>query len=133
MRRTLKEALLNDHQSNVGAPSQSRVFVDEGGDFVEFFANVESYRSEYVNSTISVYRSRKTNQIIGGQICGIEKTLQNLPGLRVEIIGARIMLSLLFTASMWTSGADPDGTKRLVYEEAKRLVNEIDSEVEITC
>ena len=131
----VRQLLHDSHEGSLPTINEPIIFIDEEADFVEFFASRESYRSEFVDPRFTAYRSRKTNQLIGGQICGIGEVLKKAPGLRVEICGGRLKLSALFTATAYIADTDPEGTKFLAYyEEVHRVVKRIgDPEVATNC
>lgn len=89
------------------------------GDCIEFLISDESFRAERLDSLVTVYYGRESKDVVGSLIKGVSKfireTLRRYPGFRIEIHGGRVKLSYLFTARLWDSEDNSEGTKTLIY------------------
>ncbi len=93
----------------------AQVLHDPDGDCIEFVATDDDFYAERVDSLVTVYRERESEEIIGCLIKGVHAFLEclseKLPGFRLEIVDQRIKLNMLFTAALWTSKPEGDDTE----------------------
>jgi hypothetical protein len=92
------------------------------GDCIEFVWAPDDYRALRLDGLVTVYYSRKTNQVVGGLIKGVrafcEKIKEKCPGFRLSIAVKPTSLEYIFLAQMWTEPPTPkDETITRTYEE----------------
>jgi hypothetical protein len=96
---------------------------DADGDCVEFIATNETFRAERIDSLVTVYIGRESNEVVGSLIKGVSSfikgAVERFPGFKIEIEHGRVKLEHLFTLRLWESDQDPDGTAVLVYRKLR--------------
>lgn len=114
-----------------------QVVHDPDGDCIEFLAVNEDFRAKRVNSLVTVYIGRESNEIVGSLIKGVNAVIKGIlddfPGFKVEIDGRRVRLQHIFTAKMWEAKYDDDkddGTIE-VYAKLRQLAEAKNAEVEL--
>ncbi len=111
---------------------------DPDGDCIEFLMSNESYRAERLDSLVTVYIGRRSNEVVGSLIKDVSKyvreALDRFPGFKIEIHDGRIKLEHLFTLRLWESPRDPKGTVVLVYQKLREIAvrNNIEAELDIS-
>ena len=111
---------------------------DPDGDCIEFLMSNESYRAERLDSLVTVYIGRRSNEVVGSLIKDVSKyvrdALDRFPGFKVEILDGRIKLEHLFTLRLWESPLDPKGTVVLVYQKLRDVAgrNNIEAELDVS-
>jgi hypothetical protein len=74
----------------------SRPYYSERGDALTlFFKDEESY-AERIDSLLTVYRSVKTEEVIGCEIKGVQNILKKLGSFGVNMESSKLNVSLLF-------------------------------------
>jgi hypothetical protein len=111
------------------------VFYDLVGDFVEFFQSKEPYEVEFIDPLFTVYKSKKTKRVIGGQLCHLHSVvlqiLECAPNFRVEIRDNEISLNALFTACKWTQTGHLSEAMVDVFNEVCEVTRALDGKVQI--
>lgn len=103
----LKES---DVQSTTFIPRP--LYTVEGDSLMFYLKDEESFRQR-IDDLLTVYRSFATNDIIGCQIKGVRRKLDELNKFRVTVTSEEVDLSLLFLTYMATTD---DSTVRHQYE-----------------
>jgi hypothetical protein len=96
---------------------------DADGDCIEFIVTNETFRAERIDSLVTVYIGRESNEVVGSLIKGVSSYIKGVvdrfPGFKIEIEDGRIKLEHLFTLGLWESDQDPDGTRVIVYKKLR--------------
>jgi len=112
---------------------QTFVFYDRCGDFVEFFAVREPYTCEFLDEHFTVYISRDSTRVIGGQLCQfrslVAKILERAPNFVIEVRNDEVSLNALFTAFQWTNTGELKEASVSIYEELREVVKQVDKPV----
>ncbi len=107
------------------------------GDCIEFLISNESFRAERLDHLVTVYYGRESRDVVGSLIKGVSsfiaEMIQRNPGFRIDIEGGRVKLSHLFTARIWKSEVDPEGTKTLVYLRQAAETEDVQVELDMAC
>jgi hypothetical protein len=109
--------------------------LNSDGDCFEFIATNETFRAERLDSLVTVYIGRESNEVVGCQIKGISKYVQevldNYPSFSIEIRDGRVRLECLFTLRLCEAYREPDGTKVRVYKQLRDAAGRTKAEIEI--
>ena len=110
---------------------------DADGDSIEFFMKRDPYFGERVDGSLTVFRSRDTNEIVGALVERVSvlcKTILGiLPGFKVEGCGGKLPLVHIFRARLWSLRAEEDKIVqiyRFLAEKAEEHKAEVKAEVE---
>ena len=94
---------------------------DPDGDCIEFLAKPDAFFAERIDDLVTVYYSQDTGEVIGSFIKGIsrfcQKTLERMPGFRIEIQAGRVSLQHIFLAQLWCENYEPDDLETLTYRK----------------
>jgi hypothetical protein len=90
----------NDKKRQAFTPSP--LYTPEGDSLMFFIKDEESFR-ERIDELLTVYRSVATNEIIGCQIKGVRRKLEELSKFLVTLKSDEVDLGLLFLTYMATS------------------------------
>ena len=105
------------------------------GDCVEFVAAPDDYRAHRIDGLVTVYYSRKTNQIIGSLIKGIhafcQKVLEKCPGFKIALESGPVKLEHIFLAKLWTQPNPQEVIVVRAYKELIEVAEENDIQFEI--
>ncbi len=115
-------------------PFEPTAYYDRDGDCIEFIAKPDDFYAERVDGILTVYRSRKDNEIMGSVIKGVSSLCENLlkiyPGFIVEVQEGTVRLAHLFTARMWSK--PPDEILVKTYQKLAEYAEEDDIRVEMS-
>ena len=82
---------------------------DPDGDCATFMFMQGAYKDSRINKWVTVFISRKTDNIIGCLIKDIRELLTVQPGLvNIEIHRGRVRIAVLLRASGWTQAVDDE-------------------------
>ncbi len=123
---TRQELTAEEYEKNLSegiVPAENfrpAAFYNHDGDCIEFFFSNEPFTAERLDSLLTVYRGRESNEVVGSLIKGVSKIfrgiLKRAPGFKIpEIRDGRVKLEYLITACLWSSERDPEGTEVAVY------------------
>jgi len=108
-------------------PFEPRASYDPDGDCIEFLAAPDSFYAERIDGLVTVYRSQKTDDIIGSLIKGARalcsRLSQTLPGLGIEIRDGSVRLRCLFQAELWTR--PPGKITVLTYQKLIQVARDV--------
>jgi len=112
------------------------VAYDADGDCVEFLSTGEGFYAERVDSLVTVYRSRESDEIIGSLVKGVrahlDKIIGKCPGFRVEVQDGKIKLSHLFSQRMWGEGDIlAEKALTLTYQKLRDVAEDCDAEADL--
>jgi len=105
-------------------PFEPFAYYDPDGDCVEFHFSNEPYHGRRLDGWVTVYYSEASDEVVGGLIKGVRgNLLKRFPGLRIEIHGGAIDISLLLRAPAWSSAAEEPTRKtyQAVIDKARAL------------
>ena len=109
--------------------------LNHDSDCFEFIATNETFRAERLDSLVTVYIGRQTNEVVGCLIKGVSKYVQDVldryPSFKVEIHDGRVKLGCLFTIRLCEAYQDPDGTKIRVYKQLVDVAKKTAAEIEV--
>ncbi|MCH8966360.1 MAG: hypothetical protein IID43_01660 [Planctomycetes bacterium] len=74
---------------------------DPDGDGIEFQLSNEPFRGERLDRWVTVYRSEKTDDIVGGLVKDVGKLTREFPGLDIEIHDGRVDVACILLAPAW--------------------------------
>jgi hypothetical protein len=107
---------------------------DADGDCIEFFAKPDPYYAKRIDALLTVYRSQKTQEIVGSLIKGVShvcrEILEKHPNFRVEIQDGKIRLVHIFRAKLWSLPRDEKAlveVYQFLTDEAERSMTEVDA------
>lgn len=111
-------------------------YLNSDGDCFEFIATDETFRAERLDSLITVYIGRESNEVVGCLIKGVsnyvQEVLDKYPSFKVEIHDGRVKLHCLFTLRLCEAYRDPDGKKVTVYKKLRDVAERTKAEITIT-
>lgn len=117
-----------------GAKFRPQAVYDRDGDCIEFLVSNESFYAERIDTLVTVYRSQRTDEIVGSLIKGVSKILRKFlrraPGFEIEIRDGRVRLEHVFNAYLWSS-PPPGRVVRLTYEKLREEAEANDIEVSL--
>lgn len=90
-----KEVLAKE---NMSTPFVPQVYYDPDVDCVEFITKADDFYAERIDELVTVYYSRKDNELIGSLIKGIASLLKRKPNLNILIKDGRVKLAHIFIA-----------------------------------
>ena len=109
-------------------------FYNHDGDCIEFFFSNEPFKAERLDSLVTVYRGRDSNEVVGSLIKGVSKLVKGIlkraPGFKIEIRDGRVKLEYLIMACLWSSERDPAGTEVKVYNTLREAAEQSDVETD---
>lgn len=115
-----------------GMKVRPQAVYDRDGDCIEFLVSNESFYAERIDTLVTVYRSQRTDEVIGSLSMGVSKMLRKFlrhaPGFEIEIRDGRVRLEHVFNAYLWSS-PPPGRVVRLIYEKLREEAEANDIEV----
>lgn len=112
-------------------------YYNPDGDCCEFIAMGESFRAERLDSLVTVYIGRRSNEVIGCLIQGVSRFVREIlgkyPGLKIEMQDGKVKLECLFSLRLCESYQEPDGSKVVLYKKLRDAAERINADLEIMC
>ena len=117
-------------------PFRPSAYYDPDGDCIEFLACPDNFYGERVDDLVTVYLSEESGEIVGALLKGVtgfcERTLQKLPGFKIEIEHGRVKLVAIFTAGLWSTDINPDHVKTVrAYKKLIDVATQTGVEVQL--
>lgn len=110
-----------------------QVVYDADGDCIEFIASNEDFEAVRVNSMLTLYVGRQSQEIAGSLIKGvhsiIKAILDEYPGFKLDVRGGKLRLEHTFTAKLWSSEDDDDTVD--VYLKLREVAEKTKAQVEL--
>ena len=109
-------------------PFQPNATYDPDGDCIEFIIKPENFYAHRVDDLLTVYRSEKTDELVGSFIKSVKsfcrKLIQQSPAFAVVVEEPPVRLSHLFVARLLQLPDRPDRKEmRMVAATYKELIN----------
>jgi hypothetical protein len=118
-----------------GPWSGPKVFLNRDGDCIELLLSNDSYRAQRLDSLVTVYVNRENGELVGALVKGvhsfIQKTVDRIPGFKIEIIDGKVKLEYLFTAGLWSHDASANRVLVQTYQKLRKIAEDEDLEVEL--
>ncbi|MBN1908808.1 MAG: hypothetical protein JW818_03635 [Pirellulales bacterium] len=116
-------------------PPMPMVLQNPDGDCIEILLSRDNYRAKRLDSLVTIYVHRETDELVGVLIKGIRgfirKMLEKFPGFRVEIQHGKVKLEYLFTASLWShESVESQELVMPTYETLRRVAEQEGLEVD---
>ena len=111
-------------------PFTAWVHQDDKRDYFEFVAKPDDYYADRADDHLSIYYPHASNKMIGFQLRGVKKLLQECPGIKLWIQRDRVNIKwVLFCSSL----SSPDISKfhTLHYPDIVKMVEESGVEAEL--
>jgi len=103
----------------------------EAGDCIEFFAKPDQHYAQRIDDLVTVYRSRKTTEIIGLQLKGIRGLCEKHPAVpRIVLKGGSGKLSYLLIVASTIANPPPESENAEAYGTLLNMVGETKVEAE---
>jgi hypothetical protein len=116
-------------------PFRPMAVYDPDDDIIEILTSNENYRVERIDSLVTVYYGRESQEIVGSLIKGVSRLLKassgQIPNIRLEIHDGRIKVVHLFRAARRLSEPKRP-TVVLVYEKLEQVAEENGLEANIS-
>jgi len=107
-------------------PFEPCAYYDEDGDCIEFLFSNERAYGKRLDNWVTVYRSRATDEVVGGLLKGLRNLMERFPGLDIDIVDKRLKIACLLRAPAWTHG---DAVTKKIYGDVIRQAEETGLEV----
>lgn len=117
----LMETLIEYVKANKPQGFTPRPFYSVEGDSLTFYFEDEASYRERVDDFLTLYRSIKTEKLVGCQVKGLPKALKLLGDFGLVIQDQSVRLGMIFIACM---AASPEPGSRKQYLELGRLAKE---------
>lgn len=117
---TFEQSMLEDFGQI--EPFKPCAYYDKDGDCIEFFFSNERSYGKRLDSWVTVYRSRKTDEIVGGLLKGLHRLMRRYPGLDIEIKDGQVEVACILRAPAWAQG---DPVSKKTYGDVIRQAEEI--------
>lgn len=122
--------------ANGRRPFEPHVTYIREGDCIEFVIAPDDYYAHRIDGLVTVYYSRKTNNVVGSLIKGVngfcKKMLGRFPGFRISIEGCTVKLEHIFLAQLWTKlPSSTDVAVTRTYRELIQAAEDQDLTVDI--
>ena len=98
-----------------------RPFYSVEGDSLTFYFNDEESYRERLDDFLTVYKSIKSNKLVGCQIKGLPQALKLLGDFGLTIQDEAVRLSMIFIACM---AVNPKPASKQCYQELGRVARE---------
>ena len=104
------------------------------GDCIEFIISPDDYYAQRIDGLVTVYYSRKTKQLAGSLIKGVQRFCQEIlskyPGFKIELESGCVKLEHIFLAHLWQEARETMIVR--TYRELIHAAEQGDVHVEMT-
>lgn len=88
-------------KEDIGYPPSRTPIFNKLGDYLEVFFDDEEYYSDWIDDTLTVFRSLETHELNGCKICNVSFLAQNV-SMMMEVKEDRVKLRFLLLNAMGT-------------------------------